>query len=334
MIKNFKYAIEMGGGYTCIYVKGEGLALKEPTLIAAEPTQDGYKVIAMGIDAKKLVGKTQENVEIFTPVPSAGGSNFQYSAVLLKYFLGKVGFKPFEDNAIFLVPCGLTTPEKENILNVCEAANLGFVALVPSVLCSCVGAGRNIDGSKVNMVVDIGGTTTEVGVVNMSSIIKGITVGIGGRNIDASIVNFLAYTQNFVIGLATAEALKNEVGSLYPNDTLNMEITGVDAKTKTPATVVVLSTELQRAIEPFYAEIVRAMDTTINTLPPEIVADIINNKILVVGGSSKIQGLEYYMKKNLPYPVEIFEDADNATILGAGKLLSDTQLLESILKKL
>lgn len=334
MFKKFKYAIEMGGGYTCIYVKGEGLALKEPTLIAAEPTQDGYKVIAMGADAKKLVGKTQDNVEIFTPVPSAGGSNFEYSTVLLKHFLSKVGFKAFEDNAIFLVPCGLTTPEKENILSVCEAANLGFVALVPSVLCSCVGAGRNVDGSKVNMVVDIGGTSTEVGVVNMSSIIKGVSVGIGGRNIDASIVNFLAYTQNFVIGLSTAEALKNEVGSLYPNDTLNMEITGVDAQTKTPKNVVVLSTDLQRAIEPFYAEILRAIDTTINTLPPEIVADIINNKILVVGGSSKIQGLEDYFKKNLPYPVEIFEDMDNATILGAGKLLSDTQLLESILKKL
>lgn len=334
MFKKFKYAIEMGGGYTCIYVKGEGLALKEPTLIAAEPTQDGYKVIAMGADAKKLVGKTQDNVEIFTPVPSAGGSNFEYSTVLLKHFLSKVGFKAFEDNAIFLVPCGLTTPEKENILSVCEAANLGFVALVPSVLCSCVGAGRNVDGSKVNMVVDIGGTSTEVGVVNMSSIIKGVSVGIGGRNIDASIVNFLAYTQNFVIGLSTAEALKNEVGSLYSNDTLNMEITGVDAQTKTPKNVVVLSTDLQRAIEPFYAEILRAIDTTINTLPPEIVADIINNKILVVGGSSKIQGLDDYFKKNLSYPVEIFEDMDNATILGAGKLLSDTQLLESILKKL
>lgn len=333
-MKKFKYAIEMGGGYTCIYVKGQGLALKEPTLIAAEPSEEGYHVIAMGADAKKLVGKTKDNVEIFTPVVSGEHSNFEYSVVLLKYFLSKVGFRPHEDNALFVIPCGLSVREKENILNVCEAANLGYVYLVPSVLCSCVGAGRNIDSSKVNMVVDIGGTATEIGVINMSGIIKGATLGIGGKSIDASIVNFLAYSQGLIVGLPTAETLKNEVGSLYPNDTLNMEITGVDAQTKTPKTRVVLSGELQKAIEPFYSEIVRAIDTTINMLPPEIVADIINNKILIVGGCAKIQGLENYLNKHLNYPVEISDDVDNVTILGAGKLLLDSQLLEGILKNL
>lgn len=333
-MKKIKYAIEMGGGYTCIYVKGEGLALKEPTLIAAEPTDDGFKVIAMGNDAKKLVGKTKDNVEIFTPSASGDNSNYEYSVILLKHFLSKVGFRPFEDNSLFIVPCGLTAHEKENILNVCEGANLGQVVLIPSVICSCIGEGRNIDTSKVNMVVDIGGTGTEIGVINMSSIIKGATLGIGGKSIDASIVNFLAYTQGLVIGLSTAETLKNDVGSLYSNDTLNMEITGMDAQSKTPRTVCLLSSDLRKAIEPFFSEIVRAIDTTINTLPPEIVADIINNKILIVGGCAKIQGLENYLKMHLNYPVEISEDVDNVTILGAGKLLSDQQLLDSIIKNL
>lgn len=333
-MRKFKYAIEMGGGYTCIYVKDEGLALKEPTLIAAEPTEDGYKVIAMGADAKKLVGKTHENVEIFTPSVSGDNSNFEYCVVLLKHFLSKVGFRAHEDSAIFIVPCGLTNHEKENILNVCEAVNLANVELVPSVLCSCVGAGRNIDSSKVQMVVDMGGTATDLAAINMCNIIKGATVGIGGKRIDAAIVNFLAYTQGFVIGLPTAETLKNEVGSLYLNDTLNMEITGVDAQTKTPRSIVILSQDLRKAIEPFYSEIVRAIDTTINTLAPEIVADIINNKILFVGGCSQMQGLQDYLQKNLDYPVEICEDSDNITILGAGKLLSDAQLLQSVLEKL
>ena len=333
-MKKIKYAIEMGGGYTSIYVNGQGLALKEPTLIAAEPTDEGYKVIAMGIDAKKLVGKTKDNVEIFTPMPYMEHSNYEYSVVLLKHFLGKVGFKAYEDNALFIVPCGLTAREKENILNVCEGANLGRVELVPAPLCACVGQGRNIDSSKVNMVVDIGGTGTEVAVINMSNILRGATLGIGGKGMDASIVNYLAYSQGLVIGLSTAELLKNEVGSLYKNDTLNMEITGVDTKTKSPKTTVVLSSDLRNAIEPFYSEIVRAIDTTINTLPPEIVSDIINNKILVVGGCAKIQGLDNYFKNNLKYPIEICEDPENVTILGAGKLIADTQLLESILKNL
>lgn len=333
-MKKFKFAIEMGGGYTCIYVKGQGLALKEATLIGAEPTEEGYKVIALGNDAKKLVGKTKDNVEIFTPSVYGDHSNFEYSVILLKHFLTKVGYKPNEDNAIFIVPCGLTAHEKENILNVCESANLGYVVLVPSALCSCVGEGRSIDGSKVNMLVDIGGTSTEVAVINMSNILKGATLGIGGKSMDASIVNFLAYTQELIIGLPTAEILKNEVGSLYENDTLNMELTGVDAVTKSPKSTVIFSDDLKKAIEPFYSEIVRAIDTTINSLPPEIVSDIINNKILIVGGCAKLQGLEAYLKKNLNYPFEISEDVDNVTILGAGKLLSDHQLLESIIKNL
>lgn len=330
----FKYAIEMGGAYTCIYVKGEGLALKEPTLIAAEPTEEGYKVVAMGIDAKKLVGKTKENVEIFTPSASGDHSNYEYSVILLKHFLSKVGFKPYDDSAVFIVPCGLSAKEKTNILNVCEGANLGRVELVPSVLCSCIGAGRSVDTSKVSMVVDIGGATTDVAVINMSNILKGATLGIGGKRIDASISDLLAYTQELVVGLPTAELLKNEVGSLYENDTLNMEVTGVDARSKSPKTVVVLSSDLRNAIEPFYREIVRTIDTTINTLPPEIVADIINNKILIAGGCAKIQGLEHYLKQNLNYPIELCDDVDNTTILGAGKLLADTQLLANIIKNL
>ena len=330
----FKYAIEMGGAYTCIYVKGEGLALKEPTLIAAEPTEEGYKVVAMGIDAKKLVGKTKDNVEIFTPSASGEHSNYEYSVILLKHFLSKVGFKPYDDSAIFVVPCGLSAKEKTNILNVCEGANLGRVELVPSVLCSCIGAGRSVDTSKVSMVVDMGGATTDVAVINMSNILKGATLGIGGKRIDASICDFLAYTQELIVGLPTAELLKNEVGSLYTNDTLNMEITGVDVRTKSPKTAVMLSSDLRSAIEPFYREIVRTIDTTINALPPEIVADIINSKILIVGGCAKIQGLENYLKQNLNYPIELCEDVDNTTILGAGKLLADAQLLANIIKNL
>lgn len=333
-MKKFRFAIEMGGGYTCIYVKNEGLALKEATLIAAEPTDEGYKVIALGNDAKKLVGKTKENVEIFTPSVFGDYSNFEYSVILLKHFLEKVGFKPNEDNAVFIIPCGLSAHEKENILNVCESADMGYVVLVPSALCSCVGAGRSIDSSKVNMLVDIGGTSTEVAVINMSGILKGATLGIGGKSMDASIVNYLAYSQELVIGLPTAEILKNEVASLYSNDTLNMEITGIDAVSKSPKGTVIFSDDLTNAIEPFFSEIVRSIDTTINSLPPEIVADIINNKILLVGGCSKMQGLDEYLKKHLNYPFEISEDVDNVTILGAGKLLSDQQLLESIIKNL
>lgn len=333
-MKKRKFAIEMGGGYTCIYVNGEGLALKEPTLVAVECSEEGYKVIAMGLEAKKMIGKTGDNIEIFTPVVYGENSNYDYSVVLLRYFLDKVDFKPFIDNAIFIIPCGITADEKEKILNVCDGVELGDVELVPSVICSCLGAGRNVDNSKANLVVDIGGFCTDVAVVNMSGVLKGATVGVGGKGIDASIVNYLACTQGILIGLSTAEILKNEVGSLYANDTLNMEVTGVDVSSKTPKSMLVVSKDLINPIEPFYNEIVRVVETTVNTLPPEIIEDVINNKVLIVGGCAKMQGLDNYLKKHLDFPVEFAEDLENSTILGAGKLLSDTNLLDNIVKNL
>ncbi len=333
-MKKFKYAIEVGGGYTNIYIKGQGLALKEPTLVAAEPTEDGYKVIALGSEARKLVGKTKENIETFTPCIYGEHSNYEYSVVLLKYFLSKVGYKEYEDDVLFLTPCGLTAREKENILRACEGANMGYVELIPAIICSCVGEGRKIDGSTVNMVVDIGGAYTDIAVINMSNIIKGATLSVGGKSIDASIVNYMAYSEELLIGLPTAETLKNEVGSLFDNDMLNMEVTGVDVKTKSPKTMIIYSENLKSAIRPFYDEIIKGIETTINTLPPEIVTDIINNKILITGGAAKMQGLENYLKKHLNYPVQLASDMDYATILGAGKLLSDHLLLSGIINKL
>ncbi len=333
-MNKWKYSIEFGGAFISIYMRGEGLVLKEPALVAAEPSEEGgYKVIALGQDAKKLVGKTKDNVEIFTPSVYGDHSNYEYSVVFLKHLLSKVNFRFHEDNVLFVVPCGLSESEKEKVLAVCEGANMGAIELVPSVFCSCVGEGRSVDSSKANMVVDIGGVSTEIAVINMSGILKGATVGLGGKSIDAAIVNCLAYTQDLLIGLPTAELLKNEVASLYKNDSLNMEVTGVDTNTKSPKTSVVYSNDIQKAIEPIFIEIVRAIDTTINSLPPEIVSDIINNKILIVGGGSKIQGFENFLNKHLQYPFEISNDAENVTILGAGKLLSDAQLLDGILEK-
>ena len=329
-MKKYKFAIEMGGGYTNIYVKGQGLALKEPTLVGAEPTEEGYKVIALGQDAKKLIGKTKENIEIFTPCVYGEHSNFEYSVVLLKHLLSKVGFKQFEDNVLFLCPCGITAREKDNILRVCEACNMGQVEIIPAVLCSLVGEGRKIDGSTVNMVVNIGGTYTDIAVVNMSNILKGATLSVGGKSIDASIVNYLAYKDELVIGLPTAETLKNDVGSLYDNDTLNMEVTGVDIESKIPRSYIISSNDLLVVLEPFFDEIIRSIDVTITSLPPEITTDIINNGVLFVGGMSNITGLDYYLKNHFKYPFKIVEDCENVSILGAGKLLDDPQLLEKI----
>ncbi|MBQ8845216.1 MAG: rod shape-determining protein [Clostridia bacterium] len=331
-MKNYKFAIEMGGSFTTIYLKDQGVVLKESTLIAAEPHIDGYKIVAVGNEAKRIIGKTDDRVEIFTPISNGVITNYQYAVVLLKSFLKKVGFKDNVDNILFLAPSGLTIREKEKLMKLCEDAGALNVALVPSVICSSIGAGRNIESSKVNMVINMGGSEVEVGVINMCSIIKGGTLCLGGKSIDVAISNLLANQKKVLVGLPTAEVLKNEVGSLYENDHLNMEVTGISIDTKLPISVSISSGDIRYAILPFFAELIRTIETTINVLQPEIVNDIMNNKILFVGGLTYMTGLEDYLKKHLKYPIEICDEGENATIKGAGRLLSENDLLEKIIK--
>ncbi len=331
-MNKYKYAIEIGGSYTKIYVRDNGFALCEPTLVSAEPSPQGYQIIGLGEKAKKMMGKTNDSVEVFSPVSNGQIKNYEYTKALLEYFFAKLDFKKNRDSCIVLINCGLSSKDKETVLTLMYEIGFKEVILLPSVFCSCIGAGKNISSTKANMVVNIGGANTDIAVINMNSILKGATLGLGGRAVDVAIANQIAYNHGLVIGLGTSEKLKNEVGSLYANDTLNMEVTGVDIESKVPRSYIISSTDLLSVLEPFFDEIIRSIDVTITSLPPEITQDIINNGVLFVGGMSKIAGLDNYLKKNFRYPFKIVEDGENVTILGAGKLLDDQDLLAKILE--
>ncbi len=325
----YKYAIEMGGAYTKIYVKDCGLALCESTLVAAKPTVDGYKVIGLGDEAKNLMGKTNEDVEVFSPVSNGIIENYEYCQRLLEYFFKKVEYRRRE-NVMVLINCGLSDGDKRQYLNLLHSIGFKEVVLVPTVLCTCLGAGKNISSTKITMVVNMGGANTDIAVVNMNSIIKGATLGIGGRAMDSAISRSIAYNNGIVIGLGMAQTLKNEVGSLFANDTLNMEVTGVDVETKIPRGYIITSSDLYPILVPFFHEILQAIEVTITSLPPEISTDIINNGVLFAGGLSQIAGFAQFLKKNFRFPYTIAADAENVSILGAGKLLDDEELIKKI----
>ncbi len=327
----YKYAVEIGGANTKIYMKNCGFCLCEPTLVAAEPTSEGYKVIGYGKDAKSLMGKTNDSVEVFSPVINGVVKNYEYCKELLIHLFKKVEFKR-KDGVIVLVNVGLSKEEKMTYLNLLH--NVGFkeVVLVPTVVCTCLGAGKNISSTKTNMIVNMGGANTDIAVINMNSIIKGATLGLGGRAMDVAISHTIAYNHGIIIGLGSAEALKNEVGSLFYNDTLNMEVTGVDIENKTPRSYIITSSDLLPVIEPFFDEVIKAVDVTITSLPPEISTDIINNGVIFAGGVSQIAGLDNYLKNKFRFPFSIASDAENVSILGAGKLLDDRTLLEKIVE--
>ena len=255
MIK-YRYAIEIGGSYTKIYVKDNGFALCEPSLVAAEPTAQGYKVIGLGKQAKDMLGKTNDSVEVFSPISNGEIINYEYLKELLTYFFAKLDFKKKRDCIVVLINVGLSQKHKELLLSLMYEIGFKEVMLIPAVVCSLLGAGKNISSTKTNMIVNIGGANTDIAVVNMNSIVKGATLGLGGRAVDVAIANTIAYNHGIVIGLNASEKLKIEVGSLYPNDTLNMEVTGVDVESKLPRSYIISSNDLLPVLEPFFEEIV------------------------------------------------------------------------------
>ena len=329
-MNKIKYAIEIGGSYTKIYVREEGFALCEPTLVAAEPTPQGYKIVGLGQEAKDMLGKTGDSIEVFSPISNGKINNYEYLKTLLEYFFEKVGFKKNRETVMALINLGLNDEDKENFLNLLYDIGFKDVVLIPTILCTCIGAGKNVSSTKATLMVNIGGANTDIAVVNMNSIIKGATLGLGGRAVDVAIANTIAYNHGIVIGLGTSEKVKKEVGSLYKNDTLNMEVTGVDIESKVPCSYIISSNDLLPVLEPFFEEIVRIIDVTITTLPPEISADIINTGVLFAGGMSQISGLDEFLRYHLRYPFKIVEDGENVSINGAGKLLEDVDLLAKL----
>lgn len=330
-MSKYNYAIEIGGSFTKIYVKEEGFALCEPTLVAVEPTGEGYKILAFGQEAKDIMGKTSDNIEVFSPIVNGQIKNYQYLKSLLNYFFEKVGHKKKKDSVLVLVNLGLSASEKNKFISLLYDLEFKEVSLIPTIFCSCVGSGRSVSSTKSVLVANIGGANTDVGVINMNNIIKGATLGLGGRAVDVAIANQIAYNHGVVMGIPTCEKLKIEVGSLYPNDTLNLEVTGVDGETKIPKSYIISSKDLLPVLEPFFDEIVRTIDVTINSLPPEISADIISGGVIFVGGMAKINGFEHYLKKNFRYPFKIADDPENVSILGGGKLLENENSLEMLL---
>ncbi len=330
-------AVDFGGSYTSIYKKDSGLVLKEPTLICAIMTENGYEVKAMGNEAKDIQGKTDNRTIVFSPVSEGVIKSPDYATILLKHFLDKIiPKKSFFSKVKCLVPCptGITEEEKKDYLNVFQSAGIKDVIFVPRLICSAYGAGFNVFSNSANLIVDIGGVSTDIGVVNLGTIIEGATLAVGGKAIDAQIVRTVSQKYGVEIGLLSAQKLKEEIGSLYSNDTANMEVNGVDVKTKAPAGTLVYATDIKEAVLPLLLEITRIIETTLNILPPEISSDVAKNGVIITGGFADIAGLSKYLTKEIGLHVAVAENASNASIIGAGKLLSNTAELKKILNEL
>lgn len=324
-------AIDMGTSFTSVYKKGAGLVLREPTVAAIKNSGSGESFY--GSEAKKLIGKTTENISIFFPVFEGMIVNFDSAVQLLKYFISKVIEKTFfkpRCKLLMTVPCGLPPEEKQKYEKAAVKAGFRNVNIADAPMAAALGLNEHIDYSTPLLLADIGGGTTDIAAVTLSGIISGCSLGIGGNNVDTGIIDFILDEYGIKIGLLTAEKIKVQIGSLYINDNTSMMINGRAADTGNPVSMLLTSKNINTIIEYYYGRILDVAEAAINSLPSEVSAEIREKGLFLCGGGSSMLGIDNYFYKRLRIPVKVTEEPSYACILGAGKILADKALFEKL----
>lgn len=322
-------ALDLGTSYTSVYKEGDGLIFYEPTVIAVKNKGEEY---CFGREAKKLIGKTSENVSIIFPVFEGVIVDFDACVKLIKYIKSKVVEKTFFPQRVKLlmtVSCGISVEEKLNYEKAAIKAGFNEVFLLDCPLSSAMGLNDYVINDYTPVfIADIGGGVTDLAVLNMSGIISGSSLTVGGNNVDTGIIDYIIGDCNIKTGLLTAEKIKNEIGSLYPNDNNSMMISGRDVKNGSPSSMLISSKNINNIIEYYYEKILDVAESMLNALPPEVSADVIDRGIYLCGGGSNVLGIERYFYKRLKIPVIVAKEPYHASIMGAGKIISDKKLFE------
>lgn len=322
-------ALKMGSSHTSIYRQGDGIVLYEPSLVAYSGIGKNKNIKAIGSKAKRISGRSAEDTITISPIFEGIISDSELASVMLKSFISRIFPKRFVKpriKAICCIPLGTTLEERKIFERVCYNSQIQEVSLIPSVLCAGVGYNLPISSPSGTLVVNIGGGSTDIAVISLSSIVVGVNIGIGGEHLDVAVQRYVLDKFNLIISKSSAEVIKTEVGSLYSNDSSSTEVVGIDNETKLSRTDVVTSTDVYAAVEHFYGRIADAIQGVINTCSPDIVADINNNGMYLLGGGAAITGAEQYFRRKLNIKVTL-EDYTNAIdVIGAGKLLSDPKL--------
>lgn len=326
-------AIKLGSSNTSIFKQGEGIVLFEPTLVCYTGSGKEREIKAFGSHAKRMMGRTDEFTFVSSPIVEGRIVDTDLAVSMLKHFLSKVItrslLKP-KIKAVVCVPMGLSAKERKAYEKVCFYSGIQDVILVPSIMAGAIGYNLPVNSPNGICVVNIGGGTTDIAVISANSIITGININVGGLVLDKAIEEKITHEYKLIIGKGVAEDIKEEIGSLFPNDCSNNEVNGVDPETRLAKSIVVEAKIVYDAIEPFFEKICIAIKSVVNACPPNIVEDVVNNGIYFMGGTSLITGAEQYFRKKLNLPVIIEDETTAIDVAGAGKLLSDSKLLKSI----
>lgn len=327
-------AIDLGTANTLVYLKGKGIIANEPSVVAVQKDMRGVKrVLAVGKAAKEMVGRTSGMIEAVRPMKDGVIADFEVTEAMLRFFIRKAHNRKtlIRPRIMVCIPFGITEVEKRAVRESAESAGAREVYLIEEPMAAALGAGLPITEPSGNMVVDIGGGTTEVAVISLAGIVFSKSIRVAGDKMDEAIVQYMKRKYNLLIGERTAERIKIEIGSAYPDSEVqSIEIKGRDLVGGVPKTMTVSSEEVREAIlEPINA-IVEAVKITLERTPPELASDIMDKGIVLTGGGALIKNLDLLIREETGLPVTVAEDPLNCVVYGSGKALEQLDMLKGI----
>ncbi len=321
-------AIDLGTANTLVYVKGKGIALREPSVVTV--LKDSKRVLAVGSEAKAMVGRTPENIMAIRPMKDGVIANFEITEAMLRYFIQKVhNRKTFvRPRMVICVPSGITQVERRAVRDSAENAGAREVYLIEEPMAAAIGVGLPVEEPGGNMVVDIGGGTTEVAVISLAGIVYAQSVRVGGDEMDEAIISYIKRNYNLLIGERTAEEIKIQVGSACEvGERKTLEIKGRDLIAAIPKTVLITDEEIREALVEPVSAIVETVRGALERTPPELAADIVDRGIVLAGGGGLLRGIDVLLKEETGLPVTVAEDPLSAVVMGTGKVLDELDLL-------
>ncbi len=324
-------AIDLGTANTLVYVQGKGIVLNEPSVVAVE--RGTGKVLAVGHEAKAMLGKTPERIEAVRPMRDGVIADFEKTEHLLSAYIQQVQRRKFlvRPRVIISVPSGITEVEKRAVRDSAEHAGAREVLLVSEPIAAAIGVGLPVSQPTGNMIIDIGGGTTEIAVMALNDIVHHESIRIGGDEMDEAIVSYVKKAYNMLIGDQTAEQIKLRIGSAYDmGENTEIEVKGRDLIAGIPKTMRITAAEVRESLAEPVGAIVEAVKQFLEETPPELASDIVDKGIVVAGGGALLRGLDQLLREQTSLPVTVAEDPLLCVVLGTGKILEDLETYEKV----
>jgi len=327
-------AIDLGTANTLVYVKGKGIVLREPSVVAVRKDAKANRVVAVGRDAKNMLGRTPGNIVAIRPMKDGVIADFEVTEAMLRYFIRKIHDRRtlIRPRINISVPSGITQVEKRAVRESAESAGAREVYLIEEPMAAAIGAGLPITEPIANMIVDMGGGTTEVAVISLAGIVYSKSVRVAGDKMDSAILQYIKRNFNLLIGEHSAEKIKIELGDVIPEEPYKeMEIKGRDLVSGVPKTITINSSEVRSAITEQIDTIVDTVKSVLEQTPPELAADIVDKGIVLTGGVALLKNLDKLLREQTDLPIIIADDPLSSVVLGSGMALDNLDILKEVM---